>query len=279
MQIKVSRYFFFLVFLFIVFSCDKNDPSVNAARLRVKLSSLSSFVITTDTNFVVKELHLDINRIEVAVLDSAARQSEWISLEFDAKEFNLLSLSGEKSLQLVDQYFPANQTISAIKLIFGNKSRAIPTTGVDNKQDLIIPDALKEGLILPVVVNLYPNNISSIVIDVQTPFAVFESNGNYFLNPVSRVFPETFGGSLRGTVAPLEALAAVLITRNADTLLTIPEPQGSFLFRGLEEGPWKIHILANRLSGFKDTIFTDTVVQGKIRELKPNPIRLHSVEQ
>lgn len=276
---KTLKYFLFIFVFISFFSCEKNDPSVNAGRVRLKLSSVSSFVITTDSSFVVKELYLDINQIEVTVLDSAGRQSDWIPLEFDSKEFNLLDLSGGKSVQIVDQYFPANQTISNIKLVFGDRSRAVPTTGVDNTENLIIPDVLTDGLVIPVIENLYPNHISSIVIDVQTAFAVLESNGNYYLNPVTRAFPETFGGSIRGTVAPREAFATVLITQETDTLFTVPEPEGLFVFNGLREGDWKIHILANRLSGFKDTVFTDVVVQGKITELKPNPIRLNAVQE
>lgn len=267
MHNKATKYSLFLFLIFVVFACDKNDPSVNAARVRLKLSASSPYVVTTNENFIVKELHLDVNRIEVTVLDTLGKQSEWIPLEFKAREFNLLSLSGGKSIQIVDQYFPANQTITAIRLVFGEKSRAVPTTGVDNAQKLIIPDALKEGLALPVIVNLYSNNISSIVIDIQTAFAVAEVNGNYFLNPVSRVFPETFGGTLRGTVSPREASATVLITQETDTFFTIPEPEGLFFFSGLNEGYWKVHLLANRLSGFRDSIFTDSVFQGKVTQV------------
>ncbi|HCB88791.1 MAG TPA: hypothetical protein DEP71_05850, partial [Porphyromonadaceae bacterium] len=113
------------------------------------------------------------------------------------------------------------------------------------------------------------NYITSIMIDINAALSFYESNGNYFLKPVLRVFPETFGGSLKGYALPVEAMPIVKIVKDKDTLFTIPEKtDGMFHFKGLKEGDWEIVVFSTSNSGYRDTLFVDTVYTGKTRELK-----------
>jgi hypothetical protein len=262
-SIRYSIIIFGVLFLFS--TCGKDDASVNASRLRIKL--------TDATSLVIKELYFNINEIEVFVIDSANTEGEWVPLEYSGGEYNLLQLRNGKMVQLVDQYFPAGKVIQKIKLILGNNNRLISTTAVT--EPLNLPAEILEGIIIDNVnAELNANIISSIVIDVNVALSVRESNGNYFLDPAARAFPETFGGSLRGYVAPIEADPFIAIVQETDTFITIPEADGMFLFSGLNEGPWEVHIVANPLTNFRDTVFSDTVVQGRIKEITPKPVRL-----
>lgn len=254
-----------LLFSFLFFSCGKEDSSENATRLRIKL--------TDATSLLIKELYIDIQSIEIWVTDSTTNEGEWETLQFTGGEYNLLLLMNGKSVQLVDQYYPAGGILQKVKLVLGNNNRLLTTS--KEPIQLQLPSEMVDGIIIDSVnAALHANIITSIVIDVNAALSVVESNGNYFLYPAARAFPETFGGSLRGYVAPVEAEAYVAIVQGTDTFLTIPETDGMFMFTGLEEGPWEIHVKANPLTSFRDTLFTDTIVQGKITEILPKPIRL-----
>ena len=271
MLYKAFKYSLLILLLSSSFiSCGKEDPSVNATRLRIKLTDAASLVI--------KELHIDIQRIEVVVADTTGSEGEWEPLQFTGGEYNLLTLMNGRSVQLVDQYFPAGGILRKIKMVLGNNNRILTTTG--QMISLNLPSEMVEGIIIDNINAALPANIiTSIVIDVNAALSVRESNGNYFLHPSARAFPETFGGSLRGYVSPVEADAIVVIIRERDTLLSLPEgDRGMFLFTGLNPGPWEVQVIANPLSNYSDTIFTDTVVQGKITEITPNPIRLKPLQ-
>lgn len=250
-------------------SCGETDPSENATRLRIKLTDAASLVM--------KELYIDIQQIDILVTDSSAVEEEWESLQFTGGAYNLLKLMNGKSVQLVDQYFPAGKKLKAIRMVLGNNNRLLTTT--DSIVVLNIPPLMADGIIIENVnADLQANIITSIVIDVNAALSVTEMNGNYFFYPVARAFPETFGGSLRGYVAPVEADAFVAIVQESDTLLTLPEGEGGmFLFTGLNPGVWEVHVKAHPLSNFRDTVFTDSIEQGKITEITPKPIRLKPV--
>lgn len=267
MLYKALKYSLLILLHFSLFiSCGKEDASVNATRLRIKL--------TDATSLVIKELHIDIQRIEVLVEDTTGSEEEWETLQFTAGEYNLLKLMNGRSVQLVDQYFPAGGMLRKIKLVLGNNNRL--KTNTEQMISLNLPSEMVEGIIIDNVNAALPANIiTSVVIDVNAALSVRESNGSYFLHPSARAFPETYGGSLRGYVTPAEADAFVAIIRERDTFLTLPEGDGGmFLFMGLKPGSWEVHVIANPLSNYSDTIFTDSVVQGKITEITPNPIRL-----
>ncbi|MGI6046687.1 MAG: DUF4382 domain-containing protein [Petrimonas sp.] len=256
---------FFLVFVLVFTTCSKNDPSINATRLRISLTDAPTLLI--------RELNVDIQKIEVSTVESENDNETWTTLKFNGGVFNILTLSNGKSKQIVDQYFPSG-VLRQIKITFGTKSNIVAVTK-DDVIDLILDPSIQDGVvILDVTANLYANYISNIMIDINAAMSVYELNGNYFFRPTIRAFPETFGGTLKGVVSPKEADAAVLITKvsetERDTLFTVPEStNGMFMFKGVSEGNWKVHIITMPELGYKDTVFiTDSVYTGKILDLK-----------
>lgn len=259
------------IFLFIIAlvinSCDKSDVSDNAARLRIKL--------TDATSLVVKELHVEINAIEVFVTDSANTEGEWVVLDYSGGEYNLLTLMNGKTVQLVDQYFPAEKSIEKIRVTLGDNNRAVTVTNNSNTIPLQKSSEIVDGLVIENVnVELASNIISSIIIDINAALSIKENNGNWFLKPAARAFAETFGAQLKGYVSPREASSFVAIVQETDTFMTIPENDGMFLFFGLNEGPWEIHLGAVPGTIYRDTVFTDTLSAGQKKELTPKPIKL-----
>ena len=249
----------FSLFLFAISftGCSKNDPSINATRLTIKLTDAPVLLIS--------EFNVDIQKIEISTTDNTNSDEKWTVLDFQGGVYNVLPLSNGKSKQIVDQFFPAG-VLRKIKITFGNNSTLSTSTGT---KPLVLDPEIKEGIVVEVNDNLYANYITSIMIDINAALSFYESNGNYFLKPVLRVFPETFGGSLKGYALPLEAEPAVIIVKDRDTLFTIPEKaDGMFYFKGLKEGDWEIVVFSTSNSGYRDTLFVDTVYTGKTRELK-----------
>lgn len=246
-------------------ACGDEDISENAARLRIKL--------TDSASPVVKELNFDIKAIEVYATDTVTNEGEWVPLAFEGGKYNLLALRNGKTVDLVDQYFPAGKRIEQVKLIPGINSYFVPVGA--NNIPLNIPPEIAEGIVIDNVNLLLSSHIiSSIVIDVNVTHSVRESNGNYFLYPVARAFAETFGGKLRGYVAPVEVISFVAIVQETDTLITLPEADGMFMFTGLNPGPWEVYLLTSPEAGYRDTLFTETIEDGKLKEILPKPITL-----
>ena len=254
-----------LVLFIIIIGCDKGDSFNNAARLRIKITDAASLVI--------KEMYVNISEISVFVTDSSNANGEWIALEFTGGEYNLLKLMNGKSVQLVDQYFSSDVKIEKMRLQFGNDNRII--TNTDSLIQLQKIPEIADGLEIELGdIELMPNVITYVMIDINAALSVTESNGNWFLNPAARAFQENLGASITGYVAPIEANPRIAILNEEIVLFTIPEPDGMFKFIGLEEGIWEIHVMAHPESIFKDTVFTDTLAAGEKRELTPKPIRL-----
>lgn len=269
---RFFRYFLFMaVLVFSCLSCNEDDPSINASRLRVKLTDASSLVL--------KELYVEIKEISVFLVDTTG-QGEWTDLQFSGKSFDVLKLNNGKTVQIVDQYVSAHKVLRQVKLTFGTNNRFVTNTG--KSLPLQLPAELSDGMIIDAVeMELRTNTIYSLIIDLNAAVSVRESNGEYFLYPVIRAFPETYGGKIKGYVAPLvEANPFVTLVQDTDTLFTYPVSEtagsdtGMFQFIGLNEGEWEVHIIANPETNYSDTVLISTVEAGKTTELTPKPIRL-----
>lgn len=265
MKKTLYPYYLILIILLVITSCNKEDLSENAARLRIKLTDAASLVL--------KDLYVEINEIAVFATDSTNLEGEWISLKYSGGEYNLLKLMNGKTVQLVDQYFPSYKKIEKIRILFGNNNRLITVTNAIISLQLS-PEIIDGVVIDDVKVDLATNVISSIIIDINAALSIQEVNGNWFMKPAARAFPETYGGSIKGYVAPMDANPYVAIIQDTDTFFTLPEEDGMFYFFGLNEGAWDIYLLSNPETNYRDTVFTDTIAEGQKLELTPKPIRL-----
>lgn len=115
-----SRVLLVALSILLLGACEGNDPSVNAGRLRVKL--------TDGSDFTIKELYLHVRGVSIFATDSVGADGEWVNLEYDGGEYNLLTLFNGKNVMLVDQYFPAGKEIRKVRLLLGNKNRILTNT-------------------------------------------------------------------------------------------------------------------------------------------------------
>jgi hypothetical protein len=229
---------------------------------------------------VIKEFHVDIREISVYLVDTASREGEWVALKFSGKTYDILKLRNGKMAQLVDQYVPAGTELQQIKLVFGNENQL--KDNIDSIIPLHIPTELQDGVVIDAMkMELRLNTISSMIIDLNAAFSVLKKeNGDCFLYPMARAFPEIYGGKLRGYVAPIEANSYIKLIQDTDTLFASPEREKPddqmvmFQFIGLKEGEWEVHMKPDPESGYRDTVFVCTVEAGKTADITPKPVRL-----
>jgi len=227
------------LFFLLLSACEGNDPSVNAGRLRIKL--------TDATDFTIKELYLHIRGVSVFITDTVSADGEWVELEYGGGEYNLLRLFNGKSVMLIDQYFPAGKVIRKVRLVLGNNNRILTNTG---KHHILYrcPREIVEGIEVELMepILMKPYIISSLMIDVNAAHSVRERDGNYFINPRVRAFPEMYGSTLRGYVNPAEFTTVIAIIKDPDTLFTLPEQDGMFTFPGLTKGIGSLPLFPSR---------------------------------
>ena len=260
------------VLLFLWQACESEDSSVNASRLRLKLTDAASLVI--------KEFYVDIREVSVFLVDTASQEGKWVSLDFSRRRYDIFKLRNGKTVQLADQYVPAGTELQQIKLVFGNDN--LLKTNTDSIIPLYIPAKLEEGVLIDAVkMEMRANTISSMVIDLNAALSVVRTEeGDHYLYPVARAFPEVFGGKLRGYVAPLEANPHVKIMQGENVFLSLPERENAgdqmlmFQFIGLGEGDWEVHFVPDPQANFSDTVVVVTVKQGETFNIPTKPIRL-----
>ncbi|SFL39635.1 DUF4382 domain-containing protein [Proteiniphilum acetatigenes] len=278
MRYRPFRYILLItVLLFSWQACDSEDPSVNASRLRLKL--------TDATSLVIKEFYVDIREVSVFLVDTTSEEGEWLTLDFSGSRYDILKLRNGKTVQLVDQYVPAGRELQQIKLVFGDDNML--QTNTDSIIPLYIPSELEEGVIIDAVkMEMRLNTISSMVIDLNAALSVVKTEeGDNYLYPVARAFPEVFGGKLRGYVAPLEANPYVKVIQEKDTFLSIPERENlgdqmlMFQFIGLNEGDWEVHFVPDPQANFRDTVVIVTIEQGETFNIPTKPIRLKRLSE
>ncbi len=257
MYAKTFRLFILIIVLISFVGCIKDD-NAHTSRLRVKISNMP-----TD---VFEEFHMEIAKIEVSHKDSISNSdNNWTELEFNGIDCNISNLYNGRSIQILDQFF-ASGTINQVKIFFGTNNYLETSNG---KSEIVVPDDIQNnGFVVDVNLALQPNVISYLMLEINTSKSVFKDGDEYILRPVIRAFSETFGGSLRGYVLPAEAEPRVTIIKDEDTLYTLPDKtNGMFMFKGLNGGIWEVKVIPNIL-GYKDTVFTDTIFFGQLREIK-----------
>lgn len=255
-------------------ACNSEDPSLNASRLRLKLTDAASLIM--------KEFYVDIREISVFLVDATTQEGEWVDLDFKGQRYDVLKLRNGKMVQLVDQYVPGGTELQKIRLTFGDDNQMVVITDKIEEIPLRIPPELEEGLVIDAIpMEMRLNTISNLVIDLNASLSVMMTeNGDSWLYPMARAFPELYGGKLKGYVAPIEANPYVKIIQEPDTFFTFPEIEGTdnqmamFQFVGLREGEWEVHFMADRESHYKDTMIIAHIEEGKSFDISPKPIRL-----
>ena len=245
---QICRYFVILLTFTLFFAaCSPNDPSKTSSLLRIQLTDTP--LLSGDTITIPPTgLYIDIQRIELF------SDEEWTV--FDGGEYNVLPLSNGRLRQIADEWFPADRTITKIRLVLGNNSHI---WNVANQEiPLTIHD--KEITIQNVNTSIVLNAVSSIVIELNSLLEHNADENSLILTVSPRAFDET-SSSLRGSITQREARAEILIehTELPIALRSFADAQGSFNILGVEPGYWFVSVFPDPETGWLDSIFAEPI--------------------
>ena len=255
-----------MIFLGVSCENDNNNFTDKTARIQFKLTDAPSLVYD--------EVNIDIQGITVGVGDKFYNDADsvkiqWVDLIMTAPGlYNLLDYRNGEVVMLADSDIPAGK-ISQVRLILGPNSNVV-VDGVPHS--LTTPSAYKSGLKFNLHETLEADKMYSFTIDFDAARSVIKTgngkNTKYILKPVIRTFAETFGGTIRGVVLPSEAEPVVQLVRGTDTLISLPESNGKFLFPGLAEGNYELTVISEDTLGYGDSFLPIVpVIEGQITDL------------
>ena len=148
------------------FSCKKNDTS----NLQVNL---------TDAPADFDEINVDIKQVQVNLFDDS---TGWVSLNTNAKVYNLLSLQNGVQTALASGDLPTGM-VKKIRLILGSENTIVVNSV---SLPLIIPSGSESGLKIDLNKKL-SSTIENIVIDFDAALSVKQEHDGYKLRPVLKI--------------------------------------------------------------------------------------------
>ena len=261
-----------LMLLFFVTACNnENDQLSDGETARIQLKLTDAPALEYD------EVNIDIQGVRVGVANEyfytddpyveegdeedadEGDDVEWIDLEVSNPGlYNLLDYRNGETVMLAGGDIPAGK-ISQVRLILGDESNVVIDGAVHS---LKTPSAQTSGLKFNLHDVLMPDMMYSFVIDFDASRSVVRTgNEKFILKPVIRTYADAFGGSIKGSVVPADSVDYVQLVSGVDTLISLPEDNGLFLFAGLDVKSWDLTIFADSLSNRKDTLIADILVE------------------
>ncbi|WP_185146978.1 DUF4382 domain-containing protein [Chryseobacterium echinoideorum] len=225
------------VFLLSVTSCsDSTDEIATSATLNVRL---------TDGPADYDAVNIDIQRIEIN------SNGQWFELNFpNPGIYNLLDLKNGADVFLGQAILPAGN-VSQMRMILGSNNSLIKNGIV---YPLQTPSAQQSGLKFNWNQNLSGNGAYNVWLDFDAGRSIVTTgNGSFILKPVIKAFSELTNGQIKGYVKPQNAHAVVHAIVASDTIATaIPNPDGFFMFSGLNQGNYTVSYDADNTTGYMD---------------------------
>ena len=254
-----------LLLLWLLVSCDNESDKIADGKASIQ------FKLTDAPAWEYDEVNIDIQGLRVGVADDdEVDDVEWIDLNVTHPGiYNLLDYRNGKTVLLAGGDIPAGK-ISQFRLILGDDSYVV-VDGVEYPLDT--PSAQSSGLKFNLHETLLEGLAYSFVIDFDASRSIVRrGNGTYGLKPVIRTYADAFGGTIKGVALPARTdtvgVAYVQLINGEDTLISIPEDNGAFLFPGLEPLLWDLTVVADTNTTFSDKVVNDILVKvGEVVDL------------
>ncbi len=274
---KLFLAFASMLLMVVVVSCTNENDSLSKGTATIQLK------LTDAPSMEYDAVYIDIQGVRVGVADEyfyaddpyyeddadsteGPDDVEWVNLELsDPGLYNLLDYRNGETVLLAGGEIPAGK-ISQVRLLLGEDSHVV-IDGVD--YPLKTPSAQTSGLKFNLHSVLLSDLMYSFVIDFDASRSVVKTgNGKYILKPVIRTYADAFGGSITGFALPDSAVSYVQIINAGDTLISMPEADGKFLFAGLDGGTWDLTVFADTTTAYQDSVIYDVNVEtGKVTNL------------
>jgi hypothetical protein len=234
--------------VFAGFGCTESNPSTEEGAASLKF-------YLTDAPGEYQQVNIDIQSVRVIMNDSLMEVPSTPGI------YNLLDFTNGKDTLIADGEY-GEGFVSQIRLVLGDNNTVMVDSVI---HDLKTPSAQTSGLKLNVQQEITPGAAYAFTIDFDAQLSIVEKgNGGFNLKPVIRVIteelssPEDLLGSIQGVVFPFDADSLVSLIWPDDTLTTISDTAGNFMFMGLDPGMYNLDILATSM--YADTSLTDIEV-------------------
>lgn len=268
MKKKLARLMSMVVIASMIFlgvSCENESNNSTDGKAQIQ------FKLTDAPSLVYDEVNIDILGVSVGIGDEFydgpdSVKLQWVDLTMtDLGLYNLLDYRNGETVMLAGSYIPAGK-ISQVRLLLGPNSNVV-VDGIT--YPLTTPSANTSGLKFNLHETLEADMMYSFTIDFDASKSVKKTGNNkYILKPVIRAFADTFGGTIKGVALPAEANPFVQLVKGTDTLISLPDLNGRFLFPGLAEGNYELTVISADTLGYGDS-FIDAVpaINGQIMDL------------
>lgn len=151
-------------------------------------------------------------------------------------------------------------SIRLIKVELGTNNSVV-------KDSVVYPISLPAGANNYVLIKLkgheceeYLPNKRRIWLDFDiTRSILVNSQNKFYLRPWFHFFTVSTTGSIKGKVEPKDGLPVVTVYNSTDTAYALPDRDGNFKIRGLNEGTYSVFV--NASNGYKDATISNVVVK------------------
>ncbi|HET8572309.1 MAG TPA: DUF4382 domain-containing protein [Edaphocola sp.] len=239
----------------LISSCSKNDDDSTPA------ASVHFYLTDGPANY--DEVNIDVRSVQV----HTDRDNGWQTLALIRPGiYNLNALRNGTDTLLSRATLPAGD-LSQIRLILGTDNSVVVN---GQSYPLATPSAMQSGLKFNFHQTLAADGAYDIWIDFDAHKSVVkQGNSSYALKPVIRAYSNETDGQVKGFVLPYLASEYVMAISNVDTFYAYPAAtDGFFMFKGLAEGNYAVHISAGTASGLNDTTITNVNVSyGHVTDL------------
>lgn len=223
--LKKIMYATFIGLLFIQMTSCTKDKNASKAQLSVRM---------TDAPANYDAVMIDVQGVEITGSGGNA-----VLLNTTVGMYNLLELSNGINTLIATGDLDAG-AVSQIRLILGANS----TVKVNNVvYPLSTPSAQQSGLKLQIHQTFEAGVSYSILLDFDASQSIVsKGNNEYQLKPVIRTIDTAISGSIKGSITPIGAIAAVTATSNGLTYSSVTNASGMFLIAGLPAGTYDVTI-------------------------------------
>lgn len=247
-MLKVKNLILFLLLSVTLGACLDGDANQKSSLVNVYI---------TDAPGDFDEVYLELKRVEVFVQNSnRGGDDSWVSLYYIplSNVVNISALVNGSQLILGRSELPLGK-ITQIKLVFGDEQYLVLD---EEPLSLVWEDPSEMEYIIDVDYTLEGGRSYDIVLDIDLARSITDSDQEevYLFSPKIRSFETGSIAAISGTVSPLAAQPYIYAILGEDSISTLTDDSGNFLFNGLEAGDYAIYI--NPRAPYQDSLFTVT---------------------
>ncbi len=196
----------------------------------------------------------------------------WTNLDVQPGVYNLLSLSNGLDTLLASGLVPKG-VIKYIKIELGPNNSLV-------KDSVTYPLNLPPDLGSSIIIKLKGNEWDQVSpghlqlwLDFDVARSIIRVRDNmFYLRPFIYLYAVRVTGTVQGKVVPREAFPVLTLFNSQDTAYALPNREGEFKIRGLNDGDYSLFV--NASNGYQDTTINNiSVAAGKV--VKLGTIELH----